>query len=234
STMRVVAIVSALLLLAVRASSQLCVPDCTGRKEGDLVKNPTNCLQYYVCSDPDGDGVLPIEPSVLPLQCEEGYFFNSAESVRQCQTINPSADYCKGLCSPCVIQCETPGTLIPSTLDCSKYEICLETGPQEVECPTATPYFNFENYGCTDDPTVCYDLCDPCDVYCVAEGRIPNPHNCHGYLYCNPPDVALFLCPENEVFNTQSLICENTTDTCDNLCTDTTGAYDGSLGAFLE
>ncbi|KAK8718872.1 hypothetical protein OTU49_014404, partial [Cherax quadricarinatus] len=127
-----------------------------------------------------------------------------------------------------------PGTLIPSTVDCSIYKVCLASDVIEEECPSDHQYFDFKTGDCSDDPTVCYETCDPCDVYCVTEGKIPNPHNCYGYLYCNPPDVAVFLCPDGEVFNPDTLICESTTDPCENSCTDTTGAYDDSWDSFLE
>ncbi|XP_069959548.1 uncharacterized protein [Cherax quadricarinatus] len=214
--MLVVTIVSALLLLEIGPSLQLCVPDCTGRAEGDMIKDPSNCLQYYFCSDPDGNGVL--EHSLYPSTCPEGYFFNAAESVRECEKIVPDTNYCKDLCSPCALQCQEPGTMLPSPTDCQLYKICLDNGFLDVSCPPEYPNFNFETSDCTNDDTVCYNLCDPCEVYCVAEGKIPDPKNCNGYLYCHPPEVAYFLCPEGEAFNSDLLLCEPFAGNCTNTC----------------
>nr|XP_053653836.1 peritrophin-48-like [Cherax quadricarinatus] len=195
-------------------TSAVCA-DCTASsRETDKIL-PT-VYSITSASDPDGNGVL--EHSLYPSTCPEGYFFNAAESVRECEKIVPDTNYCKDLCSPCALQCQEPGTMLPSPTDCQIYKICLDNGVLDVSCPPEYPNYNFETSDCTNDDTVCYNLCDPCEVYCVAEGKIPDPKNCNGYLYCHPPEVAYFLCPEGEAFNSDLLLCEPFAGNCTNTC----------------
>ncbi|XP_045600278.1 peritrophin-48-like isoform X2 [Procambarus clarkii] len=209
------AIVSSLFLLA-QASVELCVADCSGAREGGKVKDPVNCLRYYYCSDPDGSGTLV--PSLVPSTCPTGYFFNAAASVMECEKIVPNTDYCKNLCNPCHLQCVDPGSLLPYPLNCNLYKICLDDGSSlDVACPVEHPYFDFQTGMCTDDASLCYNACDPCETYCVAEGKTPDPNNCWGYFYCDPPETAPFLCPEGEAFDPDDLICAPATN-CTNLC----------------
>ena len=38
--------------------------------EGVRIADPTNCLQYYVCSDVNQDGILDLSDE--PLECDSG------------------------------------------------------------------------------------------------------------------------------------------------------------------
>ncbi|KAK4315136.1 hypothetical protein Pmani_013628 [Petrolisthes manimaculis] len=195
--MNSVAFTLSLLLVAEVGWSQeedrsLCIPTCTGASEGDKTKDPTNCLRYYYCSDPDGGGVL--YPSLEPFSCPDGQYFNSAATVMECEVIIPGSDYCTGLCSPCEVTCQGPGTLVPHPFDCNAYYVCLD-GPDPLInfCPEPNVYFDFASGLCISDPTYCYDYCDPCATYCATEGKVPNPSDCTGYYYCDPPNLSPLL-----------------------------------------
>ncbi|KAG7176132.1 putative Chitin binding Peritrophin-A domain-containing protein 19, partial [Homarus americanus] len=204
---------------AALASAQLCVPDCTNMHEGDKVMDPTNCLRFYYCSDPDNNG-HPV-PSSEPITCPEGFYFNPSPYVKDCDKVDPDKDYCTGLCDPCAIECKEPGTLLPFPRDCHKYLVCLGNNPEplEINCPDDKPFFDYKTDLCSDDNSLCYNLCDPCKVLCVKKGKVLDPHNCKGYYYCDPPQVAPFECPAGEVFNAQDLVCEaSSSGNCTNIC----------------
>ncbi|XP_071528098.1 uncharacterized protein [Panulirus ornatus] len=215
--MQLLPVVAALLLLEARSTVQLCAPDCTAMSEGDKVRDPTNCLRYYYCSDPEGNGDMV--PSSDPISCPTGLYFNAAESVRECEVIS-GTQYCTDLCSPCALVCEAPGTLLANPLDCSQYKVCLEDGSTiDTGCSGNFPFFDYQTGFCSKDPSVCYDLCDPCEVYCATEGKVPDPRDCRSYYYCDPPVLAPFTCPENEVFNPDHLFCEvSASGNCTNTC----------------
>ncbi|KAG7176129.1 putative Chitin binding Peritrophin-A domain-containing protein 18, partial [Homarus americanus] len=203
---------------AALASAQLCVPDCTNMHEGDKVFDPTNCLRFYYCSDPDNNGHLV--PSSEPITCPEGYYFNNARTVKECERVDPNSNYCTGLCNPCSLECGEPGTLIAYPMDCTKYQICLEDKHVLLaDCPSATPFFDFKTGDCTNDMSLCYDVCDPCQVYCVKKGKVPNPQDCMSYYYCDPPLISAFDCPDGEFFSVTLLQCEKKhSGNCTNIC----------------
>lgn len=113
-----------------------------------------------------------------------------------------------------------PGTLIPNVNDCGMYKICLDDGSSIGDyCPSNLPYFDYAAGLCSQDPGTCYNLCDPCDLYCTHEGKVPDPLDCMMYYYCDPPLLSHFECPNDETFNPDTLVCEeNLTGNCTNLC----------------
>lgn len=88
--------------------------------------------------------------------------------------------------------------------------------PIVTDCPTGET-FDYVLGECAIDG-MCYDLCDPCGVYCINEGRIPNPLDCHSYYYCEPPvGLAEFTCEEGSYFEPTTAKCV-VGDSCDNTC----------------
>ncbi|XP_042861249.1 uncharacterized protein LOC122246634 [Penaeus japonicus] len=197
---------------------KLCFPDCSGMREGDKVPDPTNCFRYYYCSDPEGTGELI--HSSDPLDCPEGYYFNSELHILECEPIVPENMHCTSLCNPCEVKCTMPGTLVPSVTDCGMFKICLDDGDTIDDfCPTNLPYFDYETGLCSQSSDVCYDLCDSCQLYCTHEGKVPDPLDCGMYYYCDPPLLSHFDCPGEEVFNPDTLVCEESlTGNCTTLC----------------
>jgi len=49
-------------------TSQLCVPTCNIDfiVDEDKVPNPTNCSEFYICSDLNGQGDLQLSDDALP------------------------------------------------------------------------------------------------------------------------------------------------------------------------
>ena len=123
--------------------------------------------------------------------------------------------------------------LLPDPYDCLKYYICVTDleNPIEATCD-GNKIFDYETGACRleSEGAKCYDFCDPCDIYCVVEGKIPNPVDCTSYYYCEPPDgLALFNCPEGFYYDEILQICQDM-GSCTNLCPSgtTTLEYDYS------
>ncbi|KAG0715391.1 hypothetical protein GWK47_012033 [Chionoecetes opilio] len=195
-----------------------CGPDCEGKMEGDKVRDPSNCLQYYYCSDPEGNGHMVASDE--PIICPDGSYFNAAPHVMDCDAIPVGTDYCVGLCNPCRLECSEPGILIADPMDCNAYKICLDEQPAlHVSCPNEAPYFDYQANLCSDSPEYCYDLCDTCQTYCTSTGKVFDPQDCNGYYLCDPPILTHFSCPDEEVFNVETLVCEETSEkNCTSLC----------------
>ncbi|XP_045600282.2 uncharacterized protein [Procambarus clarkii] len=208
-----------LLSLAVRRSVQLCAPDCTGTDPETFVRDPTDCTRYYVCINVNGVNT----PSEVPLQCTDGYYFNDAHSIPRCDPIEGApAGFCSRLCDPCIPDCNgnNPGTEQPNPTDCSKFVVCL-TDPNvylENDCDVATPYYDFKHSICQSDETLCYPYCDICEPHCTYSGqRVIDPTDCHQFYLCSPPNKSVFLCPQEQVFNTVTGECEDGA-VCETLC----------------
>ncbi|XP_018012273.1 uncharacterized protein LOC108669454 [Hyalella azteca] len=212
-----------MMLVGTRAS---CVPTCKDSTvnitEGSRVPNPANCFEFYVCSDPLGGNNLTLSPE--PIKCPNGTYFDVSSS--KCKTIpSDGSAYCENLCDPCDLKCEAPGTLIPDPYACDSYYICLANNESIISNCGDDQSFDYIQGSCvaTSD-AVCYKSCDPCKVYCVHEGKVPNPFDCEGYIYCEPPyGQTEFKCPPDHQYEIGSQKCVPYGDpnqTCDNTCTD--------------
>nr|XP_045600281.1 uncharacterized protein LOC123759370 isoform X1 [Procambarus clarkii] len=200
-----------LLSLAVRRSVQLCAPDCSNADPNTDVRDPTDCTRYYVCIDINGVNT----PSKDPVECTDGYYFNTAHTTPRCDPIQGALNgFCSPLCDPCIPDCNgnNPGTVEPNPLDCSKYDVCLQE-PNiylEYECDVATPYFDFRKQVCQTDETLCYPYCDLCEPHCTTSGqRVIDPTDCHQFYLCSPPDKSVFRCPGVQIFNIETSECED-------------------------
>lgn len=68
-----------------------------------------------------------------------------------------------------------------------------------------------------EDGAKCYDFCDPCNVLCLEEGRIPDPFDCRSYYYCEPNEGTVqFTCVEGQYFDAVSKMCVD--GNCENVC----------------
>jgi len=211
-------VVAALATQGAPGTAELCMPSCyqsgVSLTEGTKVADPTNCLQYYVCSDPGltGDNYLL---SKEPLPCEEGMYFNPTPGNGRepgCYTVPEGGlDGLCEMCDPCAIDCsQSPGALIPDPLDCRGFYHCTaDEVPPYFQCLNGT-LFDFASETCLPEgDAICFTACDPCSVYCVKEGRMPNPRDCTSYHYCEPRSgVANFSCEGSQGFSPLSLRCE--------------------------
>jgi len=205
-----------------------CVPDdCSqdGTTEGTKVADPTDCYQYYVCSDPTGNGTDFIRSSE-PLTCPDGTWFNRNPSNGKdpaCTTV-PSGGL-EGVCepcNPCAVECggDASGTLIPDPYDCTGFYHCPDHEGGDLSYFSCLPdeVFVYQLQSCVANGT-CYDACDPCGVYCTKEGRATNPTDCTTYYYCEPdsvPDMVVFPCGEGSFYNRLTQVCEE--GVCENTC----------------
>nr|ASP44166.1 obstructor F2 [Penaeus vannamei] len=195
--------------LAVSPSVQVCAPDCTGVDPGTKVRDPTDCTRYYVCVDATGSGVLV--PSIDPVECPDGQYFNDQHTSPRCDPINSAPNgFCSQLCNPCEPHCTHAGEVTPDPLDCSTYYVCLQDDHfMSVGCPAETPYFDFMAGECQGDSTLCFHNCDVCEPHCTQQNeRVPDPTDCHRFYLCTPPTMSSFLCPHNEIFNRETGVCE--------------------------
>ncbi|XP_069178529.1 uncharacterized protein [Procambarus clarkii] len=179
-------------LLWVTEVFSACEPDCSGKNPMDLVEDPLNCTNYYICV---GDG----EPSDVPIPCDSDTSFNAV--VGNC---SGPAD-CHPTCtpSPCHLTCTGNMDMISDPKDCSIYYICSPgniIGPYD--CPADRPYFNGET--CVKDNTVCCG--DLCNAYCQAGiAEIADPYDCHKFYMCPEAGPAEekyhFTCPSGGTFD---------------------------------
>lgn len=205
------------------ASGLLCAPSCSNATgvihEGQKVPNPSDCYEYYICSDVNGDTVFEVSDEAL--RCSDGLYFNT--ETKSCRAIPTNGDpYCTNMCSPCAVACSSPGETLPDPASCSDYYVCLsgaETDYVHVGCDPDLLYDFTKNSCQPADTARCFEECDECKVYCVLEGRIPNPADCTGYLYCEPPDQYVqFHCAEGDVYNPATKECEHSEEGCQNSC----------------
>nr|XP_027217538.1 uncharacterized protein LOC113810052 [Penaeus vannamei] len=195
--------------LAVSPSVQVCAPDCTGVDPLTKVRDPTDCTRYYVCVDTSGTGVLL--PSIDPVECPDGQYFNDQHTNPRCDPISSAPyDFCSPLCNPCEAHCTHAGEVTPDPTDCSTYYVCLDDGHVlPVGCSAETPFFDFMVGECQTDPTLCFHYCDVCEPHCTQQNeRVPDPTDCHRFYLCTPPTMSSFLCPHEEVFNRVTGVCE--------------------------
>jgi len=213
-TMHLLLKLCALLLAAGLCQAKVCNHSCStvqDVKDGTKVPDPTNCYRYYVCSDPEGDDIYV--PSDDPVDCPNGKYFDPDQKA--CVTTPSSGPSKCELCNPCAVECLEEGTLVPDPYSCTGYYICLQLddSPRKYECGGGET-FNFTSQACEEDlegnQAACYRECDPCETYCIEEGRVPNPHDCTGYYYCEPPDgLASFHCKADEWYNFATEVCED-------------------------
>jgi len=228
------------LLLAVGVShARVCNHTCSfeGVEDGTKIPNPSDCYSYYVCSDPEGDEEY--EPSDAPVPCPDGQYFDPTKTSTaikgECKSEGSTGPANCDLCNPCAVECpEEAGVLIPDPFDCSGYYVCLQDSIPRGQCPMGK-IFDVTNRTCASvkDGAKCYDECDPCEPYCIEEGRIPNPMDCRSYFYCEPPEgLAEFHCTEDEVFDVVSLICVKDED--DEGCTPSCSTQDSTTTEPIE
>ena len=119
---------------------------------------------------------------------------------------------------------------MPHPSECTQYYVCLEPpSPPILSNCGAGQEFDYIDSVCKPEAEAqCYGLCDPCQVYCVEEGRIPDPLDCTRYLYCVPPDDTVhFSCEEGFGYDTASKECIDLSGgTCEPLC-DSGGSGEG-------
>lgn len=174
---------------------QACVPDCTDCTPGDLVADPTNCQNYYLC-------LADCQPSDVPFSCDAGFMFDNSTS--ECIE-EDSVDLDCGVCPPdCRFACD-PSVELSFFADyklCNKYYLCNGEQVTPLTCPTETPYFDGDQ--CQDDQSLCCDWCSP---YCFdAFVEIADPTNCNNFYVCKqagyyPGPDDLFSCPTGEKFD---------------------------------
>ncbi|KAK3871813.1 hypothetical protein Pcinc_023062 [Petrolisthes cinctipes] len=177
---------------------QNCVPDCTGMTPGDLISDPENCNNYYVCM---ADGT----PSDLPFPCDEGFKFDN-ESSTCLDATDPSVIITCGVCPPsCRFSCPANSTelsFIADSSTCRKYFLCNGNDMVSLTCATEEPYF--DGTECQADLSKC---CDSCSVYCYeAFVEIADPSNCYNFYFCKssgyyPESDDLLTCPSGERFD---------------------------------
>ncbi|KAF2360971.1 Chitin binding domain, partial [Trinorchestia longiramus] len=190
----------------------LCYPSCMDASnssyvpEGTRVPNPSTCDEFFVCSDQGGD--LGMGLSDEPLACPAGMYFD--RSSASCQEIpDDGSIYCTP-CNPCEVECTEPGAVAPNPYSCKDYYVCLQGGGYiEAECSDGNQ-FDFQSGECQlENVTRCFEACNKCEVYCVEEGRIPDPFDCNAYLYCEPGvGTAHFLCAEGYYYNSETQECD--------------------------
>ncbi|XP_071544987.1 uncharacterized protein [Panulirus ornatus] len=176
---------------------EVCEPDCTGRHPGDLVADPLDCTQYYVCL---ADGV----PSAVHYHCPSGSFDPGASDCT-------GPELCASVCTPkeCPMTCRNPPEYIADPKDCRKFYVCTDAGVLgPYDCPSDKPFFGDKDCG-TDHSKCCSGLCYP---YCF-DGRvnIPDPLDCTKYYRCLAvgaveEDMHL-TCPEGQSFDIPSGEC---------------------------
>ncbi|XP_042860890.1 uncharacterized protein LOC122246406 [Penaeus japonicus] len=130
-----------------------CKPKCPPTTSGchftcnftyDLVSDPLNCGQYFVCL-PHGLGG--------PLACPEGSRYFDGEKC-----VDDEGACCSDKCTPF---CEAAATQVPDPSDCTKYYICLDSGPASedyhFQCD-AGENFNIAT-GLCDSGASCVTIC---------------------------------------------------------------------------
>lgn len=181
--------------------------------DGYKTPNPSDCFQYFLCSNGTGQ----FQMSEEPLNCPSGTYFDESYQLCLAEPTDGS-EYCTGLCNPCDMKCEEPGTGIPNAYDCNSYYICLADLTQlENTCPPGY-FYDYVNSQCSTDPSTCYDSCDACGTYCTEEGRLPDPKDCTKYYYCKSPGtLGHFSCEDGQIFDVDKNLCIVGED-CKNLC----------------
>lgn len=197
------------------AATTTCDPqkDCAKAKPGDLVPDPKNCYNYYVCVSTAG-GVTSSDTSFA---CPDGQYFDTT-SAKCADETTPCQSVCGGQCS---LSCSEALDVLGFPGNCSKYYVCIFGGGRVLtECPVETPYFNGEN--CTTNSATC---CDFCSATCDQIGvQIPDPLDCRSYYVCvqtgpaNPDYRG--TCDHGQIFDSNLGECTAGT-TCTPLCPST-------------
>lgn len=186
----------------------ICDPNCHGHAAGDLVEDPRNCNQYYIC-------LADESTTDHALVCENGHFDTG---LSECVP----GEACTPTCPPiiCQVACTGPGDIIANPIECGQYYLCDAAlnaiGPYE--CPIETPFFNGKN--CVADDTQCCQI--QCTPYCnPGDIQIIDPLDCTKYYICvdegNPLETNHFSCPDGENFDIASSKCKEGA-TCITLC----------------
>jgi len=251
-----VIVLSTILILSLQhltTATDFCIPSChlqgpnTPILEGTLVPDPTSNYHYYMCSDPANNGI-DFELSEERLKCDDGmYFYQYIDSTGDYGSYprcldtphdGPDEDYCNA-CNPCLVDCSgNEGELVPDPLDCAGFYHCdpLYATPPHFTCAD-DEVFDYPSQACgpKGNTTKCFDSCDPCQVYCNKEGRMPNPTDCRGYLYCRFNEgVVHFHCKAGQFFNQFTLACEDDGgQTCEPMC-DSIGANESATSTDLN
>ncbi|KAK4300995.1 hypothetical protein Pmani_026839 [Petrolisthes manimaculis] len=183
-----------------------CVPECTFVADGTDIPNPRNCHEYYTCYG----GV----PNPTPHYCGDGNYFDASNGC------------VPGSCSAtplCIPQCnfEPTGEFanLAHRTDCTKYYFHTGAGlPVEMECPTATPYF--DGADCQADENKC---CEPCMVFCATkDNTVANTQDCSSFYLCNkdnyfPDETDLYYCADDTEYEFAASTC-STFSSCDQMC----------------
>ncbi|KAH8296892.1 hypothetical protein KR054_012626, partial [Drosophila jambulina] len=171
---------------------------------------PYDCGAYISCNDSCAD----LE------YCSEGKLFNSL--LRICDT--PEAVKCTPLpypANPC--KDEASYTILPSTLSCDEFIVCMNGQTEEKRCP-GDLLFNPDLKICDfKDNFVCYgDRTTPNGqdttqateepfTQCVGQklgALFPDTRNCQQYYYCwGNESYSIFPCPVDNWFNPYSGNC---------------------------
>lgn len=145
------------------------------------------------------------------VSCDEGYYFEDIHDEPRCDPIS-GADpgFCDGLCNPCEVLVSTPDDTTPDPTECGKYFISLTGGNTvAVSCVGPDFYYDYKTGVCQTEANKCFNYCDDCQAYCIAEGYVKDPADCNKYYYCNLPALIHASCPAGEQFATEIKECSN-------------------------
>ncbi|KAK4329422.1 hypothetical protein Pmani_000180 [Petrolisthes manimaculis] len=175
-----------------------CVLDCAGCENEELVHDPQDCHNYYMCLN----GVAIPE---IPLTCHDGDHFNY--TTHQCV----SGDECEGClnASPvCHYQCKEDVYQYPThgnQFNCSTYTNCNDNDNEIIPCPPEAPYY--DGTSCQTDESKCCS----CYPYCTtAMGNLVlDPSDCTKFYICTDLGIPEHFgtCKKGEYFDPMSEKC---------------------------
>ncbi|KAK3871369.1 hypothetical protein Pcinc_023481 [Petrolisthes cinctipes] len=203
------ATLSLLLVLVVTTAAQTtstctntdpCVLNCAGCTNQDLVHDPEDCHNYYICFNEQ-----PIPE--MPLTCPDGEHFNY--TTHQCVP-GDECDGCVDMSAVCHYHCKENADQYPThgdQFDCSTYTYCNgEDDLITVTCPPDTPYY--DGTRCQHDESKCCS----CYPYCTLAQLgtlIFDPADCTKYYLCTDLGIPMNsgTCPDGEYFDPNSVQC---------------------------
>lgn len=206
-----------------------CEPDCTGKNKGDVVSDPLNCNNYYICLS---DGVA----SDASVPCPAGEEFDTASGTLAAPCKTPGTTPCTATCTlppppDCHLTCDPSlvAEYIRDPLRCDTYYLCSYGAVvTQLTCKASTPYF--DGKVCVADPGVC--CANPCTPYCYSGVvQAPDPLDCTAYYIClaqGPADANYhYKCDANKHFDIPAGRCVEGAE-CDSLC-----SGDGNSGDLI-
>lgn len=207
------------VVLAVLASTAY-ADVCEGEANGAFVDNPDLCPGYFQCID----GV----PN--PGSCQAPYIFYPVE--RHCSyAIGECADYWSRTtpapttttAAPLNYECIVGDIhYLPHDKSCSKYILCYNGVPSELECPAGL-FFHPTELNCVkEDISQCTE--NPCpEVDSETPLYFPSNRDCNIYYICLNGAPKEFSCYVNYVFDISINKCNVPEDTDTSHCDGSTG-----------